>query len=196
MERDIGEKDRERIVVVDDHDEVIGEEDKERCHDGEGILHRGFLCMVFNKSGELYLAKRSDHKRLWPGYWDGTIASHLRQGEDYIQASRRRLDEELRIVVPDVEYAFKFRYKAAYRNIGTEHEICAVTIIRGVVVDDIIPNRAEISAVRIADLKILIEEIRGNGRQYTPWLVLALEHISERPILQRDPCTDVQAVSS
>lgn len=196
MEKRSGEKDRERIVVVDDHDEVVGEEDKERCHDGEGILHRGFLCMVFNKSGELYLARRSDNKRLWPGFWDGTIASHLLQGEDYVQASRRRLHQELGIVAADIEYAFKFRYKAVYRNIGTEHEICAVTIIRGIIVDDIIPNRAEISAVRMADLKILIEEIRGNGRQYTPWLILALEHISERPILEQGECSDIQVVSS
>lgn len=196
MERQTTEKERERIVIVDDHDEVLGEEDKEKCHDGEGILHRGFLCMVFNRTGELYLARRSDKKRLWPGFWDGTIASHVHQGEDYVQASRRRLYQELGIAVSQVEYGFKFRYKALYRNIGTEHEICAVTIVRGISADDIIPSRSEISAVRMADLKILIEEVRGTGREYTPWLILALEHISERPILERGECSDIQVVSS
>ena len=168
MDRRDSEKTRERIVIVDEHDEVIGEEDKERCHDGEGILHRGFLCMVFNKTGELYLTRRSDSKKLWPGFWDGSSASHLHQGEDYVQASRRRLREELGIAAQDIEFAFKFRYKAVYRSIGIEHEICAVTIIRGISIDDIIPNHLEISAVRVADLKLLIEEVRNNGKQYIP----------------------------
>jgi isopentenyl-diphosphate delta-isomerase len=177
---------KEQIVIVDDHDRVIGEEDKEKCHDGDGILHRAFLAMVFNKAGELLLARRSDHKRLWPGFWDGSVASHVFRGEDYVGASRRRLREELGILVDDIEYAFKFRYKAGYRGLGTEHEICAVTIVRGVDLESIRPDAGEISAVRTADLKALIQEIRGDGKQYAPWLVLALEHISERPILERE----------
>jgi isopentenyl-diphosphate delta-isomerase len=177
---------REQIVIVDEHDRVLGEEDKEKCHDGEGILHRAFLAMVFNRAGELLLARRSDQKRLWPGFWDGSAASHVFHGEDYVQASRRRLQEELGIVAENIEYAFKFQYKAGYRDLGTEHEICAVTIVRGVSFERIQPDPGEISAVRTADLKALIQEIRADGRQYTPWLVLALEHISERPMLERE----------
>lgn len=177
---------KEQIVIVDEHDRVIGQEDKEKCHDGEGILHRAFLAMVFNKAGELLLTRRSDQKRLWPGFWDGSAASHVFPGEDYVQASRRRVREELGIAVDDIEYAFKFRYKAGYLGLGTEHEICAVTIARGVVFENLRPDPDEITSVRSADLKDLIQEIRGDGKQYTPWLVLALEHISERPILERE----------
>ncbi len=35
----------EQIVIVDENDNYIGEEEKEKCHDGSGILHRGFLAM-------------------------------------------------------------------------------------------------------------------------------------------------------
>lgn len=180
----MAQKKSERIVIVDDHDVVIGEEEKDKCHDGAGLLHRGFLAMVFNDSGEILLTRRSDKKRLWPGYWDGSVASHVFKGEDYIQASQRRLQEELGFKTGSIEYAFKFRYKAAYGNIGTEHEICAVTIIRGIGFKAIFPNNSEISEVRYADLKKLIEEIRGNGTNYTPWLILALEHMSERPVVK------------
>ncbi len=173
---------KEQIVIVDEHDRAIGEEDKEKCHDGDGILHRAFLAMVFNRAGELLLTQRSDRKRLWPGFWDGSVASHVLREEDYLSASRRRLREELGITVPDVEYAFKFRYKAGYRGLGTEHEICAVTMARGIPFETIEPDPAEIAAVRTVDLKALIEEIRGDGRHYTPWLILALAQMSERPI--------------
>lgn len=174
---------KEQIVIVDEHDQVIGKEDKEKCHDGDGILHRAFLAMVFNRAGELLLTRRSAKKRLWPAFWDGSVASHVLEGEDYVQASRRRLQEELGIAVDDIEYAFKFRYQAAFRSLGTEREICAVTIARGIAFDAIRPDPDEIEAVRTDDLKALIEEIRGDGRQYTPWLILALEHMSERPII-------------
>jgi isopentenyl-diphosphate delta-isomerase len=176
-------RDREKIVIVDEHDAALGEEDKEKCHDGSGILHRGFLAMVFTAAGELLLTRRSDKKRLWPGFWDGSVASHVFKDEDYIQATTRRLREELSIRAHEIEYAFKFRYRAEYGTIGTEYEICAVTIVRGVDPGSVIPDRNEISAVRSADLKALIQEIRSDGKSYTPWLILALEHISERPIV-------------
>jgi isopentenyl-diphosphate delta-isomerase len=176
----------ERIVIVDPLDQILGEEDKEKCHDGDGILHRGFLAMVFNREGELLLTRRSVKKRLWPGFWDGSVASHLFSGEDYVQASIRRLRQELGISVENMEYAFKFRYQAGYGSIGTEHEICAVTIVRGVGIESVRPDSDEIAEIRTADLKALIEEVRENGRRYTPWLVLALEHMSERPLQQRE----------
>lgn len=173
----------EKIVIVDDHDEVIGEEEKEKCHDGNGLLHRGFLVMVFNTAGELLLARRSEKKRLWPGFWDGSIASHVYLNESYLQASGRRLGQELGISVPEIEYAFKFRYKAEYGNAGTEQEICAVTIVRGIEHDQIRPDVREISEVRFWDLTKLINDVREGGNPYTPWLILALEHMSERPIM-------------
>jgi isopentenyl-diphosphate delta-isomerase len=184
----------ERIVVVDEHDRVIGESEKGRCHDGAGLLHRGFLAMVFDDSGKLLLTRRSETKRLWPGYWDGSVASHVHTGEDYVQATRRRLKQELGITSEGIEYAFKFRYKAEYRDVGAEQEICGVTIVRGIDPGAVSPAPHEISEIRTADLKVLIEQVRKDSSQYTPWLILALAHISERPaspmeaIEQKIPC--------
>ncbi|HYA89110.1 MAG TPA: NUDIX domain-containing protein [Nitrospirota bacterium] len=167
----------ERIVTVDENDNVIGEDCKGKCHDGEGILHRGFLAMVLNNAGELLLARRSDKKRLWPGFWDGSVASHVFKGEDYEHASVRRLREELGLVTEQVRYAFKFRYKVGYNGIGTEHEICAVTIVRGIEADNLSYDRNEIAEVRLIDLNVLMTEIKMNRHRYTPWLILAMKHM-------------------
>jgi len=171
-----------RIVIVDENDNAIGEEDKEKCHDGAGILHRAFLAMVFNKSGELLLTRRSERKKLWPGYWDGTVASHLYKGEDYEQASKRRLREEIGLTAAVVKYAFKFHYKVGYENIGTEHEICAVTIVRGVNFDSLTPNSDEISEIMPIDPRLLREEFGRRKDNYAPWLVLAFNHMGEQSI--------------
>jgi isopentenyl-diphosphate delta-isomerase len=167
----------ERIVIVDEDDNVIGEEDKEKCHDDDGILHRAILVMVFTLSGELLLTRRSDSKRLWPGYWDGTVASHPVNGEDYEQASRRRLRQEIGLVADDVRYLFKFRYNAQYKNIGSENEMCGVTIVRDIDKRRIMPDRREISAVRAVAVQDLMDEVRAGGKGYTPWLILALQHL-------------------
>jgi isopentenyl-diphosphate delta-isomerase len=178
----------EQIVIVDEDDNIIGEAEKEKCHDGDGILHRAILAMVFTPSGELLLTRRSEGKRLWPGYWDGTVASHPVSGEDYEQASKRRLRQEIGLVAEDVRYLFKFRYNARYENFGSENEMCAVTVVRDVDERRIIPDRKEISDVRTVAVKDLLDEVRDGAEAYTPWLKLALEHDKVRQSLLVSRC--------
>jgi len=176
----------ERIVIVDGNDNLIGEEDKDKCHDGDGILHRGFVAMVLSGEGELLLARRSGKKRLWPGFWDGTVASHLAGGEDYVTASKRRLVEEIGLSADDVKYLFKFQYRAKYKDVGAENEICAVTMVDGVDIGTIFPNSAEIVSVRTITQQALTEDMTKNPGAYTPWLILALEHINEQGLIISD----------
>jgi isopentenyl-diphosphate delta-isomerase len=169
----------QQIVIVDENDNFIGEEEKEKCHDGSGILHRGFLVMIFNNKGELLLARRSKKKRLWPGFWDGTIASHVVKGEDYVQASKRRLAEEIGLININVKYLFKFRYFVRYKNIGAENEICGVIMVNGIDTGRIFPDSNEISDIKFISTQVLIEDFKKNGNEYTPWLILAMNHMNK-----------------
>lgn len=169
----------ELIVTVDENDNVTGTEEKGKCHEGDGILHRAFLAMVFDASGKLVLARRSEKKRLWPGFWDGTVASHLFSGEDYAGASKRRLSEEIGLKAPSVKYLFKFRYRVSYKDIGTEHEICAVTALYGVDAGRLQPEGAEISDIRLIGPDELAKEIKSNGDAFAPWFVLAVERMTK-----------------
>ena len=45
----------ERIIIVNEKDEEIGTELKEKCHDGEGILHRAFLAIVIDSEKNIWL---------------------------------------------------------------------------------------------------------------------------------------------
>jgi isopentenyl-diphosphate delta-isomerase len=176
-------REKQQIVIVDENDNFIGEEEKEKCHDGNGILHRGFLVMVFNKTGELLLTQRSERKKLWPGFWDGTIASHVVKGEDYIQASKRRLAQEIGLITNNVKYLFKFRYYIRYKNIGAENEICGVTMVDGIDTDKIFPDSKEISDIKFISTRVLIDDFRKNENKYTPWLILAVGHMNKRQTL-------------
>ena len=76
----------EFVILVDGNDNPIGKEEKVKCHLPDGKLHRAFTALIFNKDGKLLLTKRSDSKMLWPGDWDGTVASHPREGETYVSS--------------------------------------------------------------------------------------------------------------
>lgn len=134
--------------------------------------------MVFNAAGELMLTRRSEKKRLWPGFWDGTVASHVLQGENYEQASVRRLAQEIGLITHTIKYLFKFHYKAGYKDIGTEHEICAVTMVNNADLGTILLNDEEISETRSICMQELIEGLETNRNEYTPWLILAVDHMN------------------
>src|SRR5438552_4069650 len=107
----------ERLVLVNDNDDEIGFATKQRCHDGEGLLHRAFSVFLFSPQGEVLLQQRSRQKRLWPGAWSNTCCSHPRRGELIGRAVDRRLREELALEA-QVGFQFKFRYHARYDDAG------------------------------------------------------------------------------
>ena len=99
--------DDEKLILVDENDNEIGYETKEKCHNGNGILHRAFSIFIFNRNNELLIQQRDLSKRLWGGYWSNTCCSHPRQGESYPVATQRRLEEEIGIKTP-LQYLFRF----------------------------------------------------------------------------------------
>ena len=118
---------KEYVILVDGCDNQIGTEEKVRCHLPDGRLHRAFTTLLFDEDGRLALARRSKEKMLWPGDWDGTFASHPREGETYVSSGQRRMPEELGVSAP-LEYLHKFEYHVPYRDVGSENEICAALI--------------------------------------------------------------------
>lgn len=82
--------------VVDENDEVQKQATRKEVHQ-QGWRHRAVHIFVLNKSGQLFLQKRSPAKDRHPGKWDSSAAGHLDAGEDYRQAAERELYEELMV---------------------------------------------------------------------------------------------------
>lgn len=151
---------------MDSEDNVLAYDSKERCHQGNGILHRAFSIFLFNSKNELLVQQRSAKKTLWPLYWSNSVCSHPVKGETYQQAARRRLKEEIGVEAPLV-YLFRFQYRAHYNNIGSEKELCSVYIGRTDAV--ISANQDEIAAwefIKISKVKPVIEK---QPHLFTPW---------------------------
>jgi len=168
------------ILLVDEYGRPAGEEDKEKCHAGEGILHGAFLVMVFNEKGELMLARRSAGKKLWPGYWDGTLASHYRRDVARETTVRERIYEEIGVRAGPPRRLFDFRYRVAYRDVGSENELCDVFVVDGVPDESVAPRPDEISECRSLSLEDAAAEAGKAPEGLTPWFLIALRMYRER----------------
>jgi isopentenyl-diphosphate delta-isomerase len=119
----------QKIVVVDSDDVEQEIVNRLEAHTGDGIRHRAFTVLVFDRDDNVLLAQRSPDKRLWDTYWDGTVASHPDPGQSQEAATRERLEEELGVTEDqyhDLRVTDKFEYKRYYLNDGLEWEVCSV----------------------------------------------------------------------
>jgi isopentenyl-diphosphate Delta-isomerase len=168
----------EHLILVDSNDNQVGTEEKVKCHLLNGKLHRAFTILLFSNDGKLLLTQRSMGKMLWPGDWDGTVASHPRQSETYVSSAERRLPEELGITCK-LDYLYKFEYHVPYKDIGSENEVCGTLI--GIVEDSkkikLVEN--EISAIRLVTFDELLSEIEKSPQIFCPWMLVALYFLSE-----------------
>lgn len=82
-----------KVVVVDDEDNVIGAEQMTDAIE-KGMIRRASRVYVFNQSGKLLVQQRSE-KVLKPLMLDQSAAGHVDEGETYEEAAYRELEEEL-----------------------------------------------------------------------------------------------------
>ncbi|MEP4078757.1 16S rRNA (adenine(1518)-N(6)/adenine(1519)-N(6))-dimethyltransferase RsmA [Haloferula sp.] len=94
--KDVPQKGEELFDVVDAEDQVTGTATRAEVHE-KGMLHRAVHIFAINRRGDLLLQKRSRLKDAHPGVWDSSVSGHLDAGEDYLDAARREMGEEMGI---------------------------------------------------------------------------------------------------
>lgn len=86
------------IDVVDERDRPTGTIERGRVLE-EGKGFRVTHVWVFHQ-GSLLLQQLGRHRERHPLQWGSSVAAYLHRGEDYDEAARRRLDEELGLHLP------------------------------------------------------------------------------------------------
>ncbi len=166
--------DSEELILVNRSDEQVGFMAKDKCHDGDGLLHRAFSVFVFNERGQLLLQQRSAQKRLWPLFWSNSCCGHPRRGESMRDAVPRRLLQELQMTC-ELRYLFKFIYRANFAGLGSEHECCSV--YAGISSDSVQANTHEINSWRYVTPEQLDRQMKTRSQIFTPWAILEWERI-------------------
>jgi isopentenyl-diphosphate delta-isomerase len=165
----------EYIILVDEKGARLGTEEKEKCHEGKGLLHSAFLVIILNEEFEILLTRRSRLKKLWPGYWDGSVASHFTDRLHPMDKIKERIQQEIGVIRSQFKYLTRFRYQSEYKDSGSENEVCDIYLVDNVIEKEIVLNKDEISEYRFVGQKELIDEIKKSSKEYTPWFLIALE---------------------
>jgi len=165
------------VIAVDADDNEQGLVNRLDAHTGDGVRHRAFTSLVFDEDDRILLAQRAADKRLWGTWWDGTVASHPRDGETQEEATRQRLDDELGITpdqYDDLRVTDRFEYKRYFENAGVEHEVCAV--LQATLHDtELDPNPEEVGGLMWAPYQRLHEEPQFYRQlRLCPWFQIAM----------------------
>lgn len=160
----------EQLILVDERGTPVGTESKQRCHEGEGLLHQAFSVYLFDESARLLTQQRSRHKPLWPGFWSNSCCSHPRAGENLDAAAHRRVREELGFET-ELSSVFTFRYAAPFPPVGWEREVCTVYIGRAGALGGVDPR--ELCAFRFREWHELDALLEDDAGPYTPWFRIA-----------------------
>ncbi|WP_312323278.1 isopentenyl-diphosphate Delta-isomerase [Soonwooa sp.] len=155
----------ERVVLVNPQDEVLGLMEKMQAHEN-ALLHRAFSVFLFNDKGEMLLQQRAAGKYHSPLQWTNACCSHPRENESYLDAAKRRLQEELGISAELTE-RFNFLYKADVGQGLWEHELDYV--FTGEYNGDFTLNPEEVADIKYISINELKREIEEFPQRYTEW---------------------------
>lgn len=161
----------EQVILVNENDEQIGLMPKMEAHE-KAVLHRAFSVFIFNDKNELMLQQRAMHKYHSPGLWTNTCCSHQKNGENNIDAGKRRLKEEMGFVT-DLKEILSFIYRAPFDNGLTEHEYDHVLI-------GYYNEKPQINFDEVADWKWMpLEDVKNDmslkPQLYTEWFKIIFD---------------------
>ncbi len=176
---------KEKIVLVNEQDKIIGEAEKLTAHQ-EGLLHRAFSVFVYRLNSEckleLLLQKRQMSKYHSGGLWTNTCCSHPMPGEPLNEAALRRLQQEMGLSLPFLTLLGKFYYHIQFENGLSEHEWDYVFI--GQWQGEMISvNPEEAQDFRWETLEQIVQDLKVYPERYTFWFEQALDFVVKN---QRD----------
>ena len=114
----------ELFDLVNEHDRVIGTVRRGQAHSDPSLIHRSVQVLVFDRTGRLFLQRRSSHKDLFPGYLCASAAGHVAAGERYESTAQREVLEEVGVSLT-VEELGRTIVRSAY-----ETEVTVIFIAR------------------------------------------------------------------
>ena len=153
----------ENVILVDKNDTQIGLMSKLDAHK-KGILHRAFSAFILNNNNEIMLQKRAYNKYHSAGLWTNTCCSHQREGENSIEAGKRRLEEEMGFET-ELKIITSFIYKVKFENGLTEHELDYLLI--GKFFKSPVINKQEVADWKWMGIELIADDIKLNPNKYT-----------------------------
>lgn len=172
MEKKVPHDPNEILAVVNDKDEVIGEDKRSEIHKNE-LIHREICVFIINEKEEVLLQKRKDLN-----IWDASCSGHFPKEQNYVSAAKREVEEELGITLDEKDFTqIDFRlFKAKHRVTGKINTrfTKAFIVRKNINLNEINFDKEELSEVRYfnkSELKTLVLSKENNLSTYTKFFI-------------------------
>lgn len=126
------------VEIVDDNNRPLAVLPKDLAH-RQFLKHRSVQVLIFNNDKKIYLQKRDEKKRFFPGRWDISARTHPRVGESSIDAAIRILNDKLHLQIDAPQFV---RTLPACAETGYEN-VTIYTVTRNT--QPIVPNAKDVS---------------------------------------------------
>jgi len=106
---------KEKIIVVDDEDNILGSEFREKV-DEKKLRYRVSSLWITNSDNKILLARRAYTKKHSPGKWGPAVAGTVEEGESYEQNIRKEADEELGLKDIKIKKGTKIKFDGEHKR--------------------------------------------------------------------------------
>ena len=155
------------VILVDEHDNCLGTQEKLKVHRGSGQLHRAFSTFVIDENDRVLLQRRAKSKYHCPGLWANTCCSHPQPGKSLLECAEQRLQVEFGFST-SLHKIGTVQYNLPLDNDFTEQEFDHIFL--GCYNGPVAPNPYEIDAYKWVHSSVLAQDLIDNAERYVPWL--------------------------
>jgi isopentenyldiphosphate isomerase len=152
---------------VDERDQpigTIGREDVFRLHANFRVAH----VFIFNPANELLLQELAPTRARNPCRWGSSLAAYVEAGEDYAQAVRRRLRDELGI--PDMKLSEIGKTRMLDEGCGK-----FIMLFEGRYAGPFVPDPSHIAKLEFLSLEQVILAATKDPERFTPTFLHLLD---------------------
>jgi isopentenyl-diphosphate Delta-isomerase len=90
----------QQLAIVSEQDDIIGSAIPEKIY-YQGLLHRFASIFILDNQSRLLLQKRAFNKNRHAGLFSESVSAQVAYSEKYIDAARRRVNEELGLILEE-----------------------------------------------------------------------------------------------
>ena len=94
----------EFLDLVNEEDQVIGRFERSKVYAAGLNNFRVVNAFLVNAKGQLWIPRRTAHKKLFPRHLDVSVGGHVSSGESYDEAFAREMQEEVGLALSEVIY--------------------------------------------------------------------------------------------
>jgi isopentenyl-diphosphate delta-isomerase len=166
------------VELVDADGNADGVCTVDEAHQPPGRLHRAFSVFLIDPDGRILLQQRAAVKTRFPLRWANTCCGHPEPGESLTTAAARRLVEEIGVGGVALTEVGVYSYYAEDPATGrVEYEYDHVLIGDLPADRRLLPDPAEVAAIRRVTPDELRHGLATDSRSYAPWLAGVTERL-------------------